>query len=271
MVGKWHLGHLPEFLPTRQGFDSWFGLPYSHDMQMTVPRDRGWDTAAYYDPKPEYWDVALMRGEAVIERPVDHRTLTRRYTDEAVRFIESAQGRAVLPLPRAQPAAHPAGPLAGVRRQERRRHLRRRDRGARLEHRPHPRHAARAGPRPPHAGRLHQRQRAVAADSARTADRPDRCARARARPGRAACARRRSSGGRAPSRRRRSPRSARRWTCCRRWRRWPARRSPPIASSTASARPRCSRPAAGTRARRSSTTGTASCGPCARAATRRTS
>ena len=52
------------------------------------------------------------------------------------------QGRTVLPLPRAQPAAHPAGALAGVRRQERRRHLRRRDRGARLEHRPHPRHAA---------------------------------------------------------------------------------------------------------------------------------
>jgi arylsulfatase A len=92
MVGKWHLGHLPEFLPMRQGFDSWFGLPYSHDMQMTVPRDRGWDTAAYYDPKPEYWDVALMRGETVVEQPVDHRTLTRRYTDEAVRFIESHKG-----------------------------------------------------------------------------------------------------------------------------------------------------------------------------------
>ncbi len=88
MVGKWHLGHRPEFLPMRQGFDSWFGLPYSHDMQMTAPRDRGWDSPAYYDPKPEYWDVALMRGETVIEQPVDHRTLTRRYTDEAVRFIE---------------------------------------------------------------------------------------------------------------------------------------------------------------------------------------
>ena len=164
IVGKWHLGQLPEFLPMRHGFDSWFGLPYSHDMQMTVPRDRGWDTAAYYDPKPEYWDVALMRGEAVIERPVDHRTLTRRYTDEAVRFIE-AHRVDLLPLPRAQPAAHPAGALAGVRRQERRRRLRRRDRGARLEHRPHPRHAERAGHRPPDAGRLHQRQRSVAAVS----------------------------------------------------------------------------------------------------------
>ena len=89
LVGKWHLGHRPEFLPMRQGFDTWFGLPYSHDMQMTAPRDRSWDSAAYYAPKPEYWNVALMRNDAEIERPVDHRTLTRRYTEEAIRFIEN--------------------------------------------------------------------------------------------------------------------------------------------------------------------------------------
>jgi arylsulfatase A len=87
MIGKWHLGQLPRFLPMRQGFDSWFGLPYSHDMRMTVPRDKGFATAAYYDPKPEYWDVPLMRNDEVIEQPVDHRTLTKRYTEEAVRFI----------------------------------------------------------------------------------------------------------------------------------------------------------------------------------------
>ena len=90
MVGKWHLGQLPQFLPNRQGFDSWFGLPYSHDMRMTVPRDQGFATAAYYDPKPEYWDVPLMRDGEVIERPVDHRTLTKRYTEEAVRFIAAS-------------------------------------------------------------------------------------------------------------------------------------------------------------------------------------
>lgn len=87
MVGKWHLGQLPQFLPMHQGFDSWFGLPYSHDMRMTVPRDNGYDTAAYYSPKPEYWDVPLMQNERVIERPVNHRTLTKRYTDQAVQFI----------------------------------------------------------------------------------------------------------------------------------------------------------------------------------------
>ena len=89
MIGKWHLGHLPQFLPMAQGFDSWFGLPFSHDMRMTVPRDNGLHTDAYYHPKPEYWDVPLMRNDTVIERPVDHRTLTSRYTEEAIRFIDA--------------------------------------------------------------------------------------------------------------------------------------------------------------------------------------
>jgi len=104
MIGKWHLGQIPQFLPTHQGFDSWFGLPYSHDMRMTVPRDKGFQTAAYYSPKPEYWDVPLMRDERVIERPVDHRTLTKRYTDEAVRFIgENKNGPFLLYLAHSLP------------------------------------------------------------------------------------------------------------------------------------------------------------------------
>lgn len=93
MVGKWHLGQLPQFLPMRQGFDSWFGLPYSHDMRMTVAPDKGYKSSVYYDAKPEYWDVPLMRGEQVIERPVDHRTLTKRYTEEARRFIDANKSR----------------------------------------------------------------------------------------------------------------------------------------------------------------------------------
>ena len=93
MIGKWHLGQLPQYLPHRQGFDSWFGLPYSHDMRMTVPRDNGTQTKAYYEPKPEYWDVPLMRGDEIIERPVDHRTLTKRYTQEAVRLIREQKNQ----------------------------------------------------------------------------------------------------------------------------------------------------------------------------------
>jgi arylsulfatase A len=87
LIGKWHLGQLPQFLPMRQGFDEWFGIPFSHDMRMTVARDKQFRTDAYYNPKPEYWDVPLMRNDREIERPADHRTLTRRYTEEALRFI----------------------------------------------------------------------------------------------------------------------------------------------------------------------------------------
>jgi arylsulfatase A-like enzyme len=93
MLGKWHLGHLPQFLPMGQGFDYWFGLPFSHDMRMTVPRDRGLKTAAFYNPKPEYWDVPLMRNQEVVEKPADHRTLTRRFTEEAIRFIHKNRAR----------------------------------------------------------------------------------------------------------------------------------------------------------------------------------
>jgi arylsulfatase A-like enzyme len=96
IVGKWHLGHLPAFLPMAQGFDQWFGLPYSHDMHMRPEFRTGQGGAAnprFYDPKPEYWDVALMRNGDVIERPADHRTLTKRYTEEAVRFIEANRDR----------------------------------------------------------------------------------------------------------------------------------------------------------------------------------
>ena len=93
IIGKWHLGHLPAFLPMRQGFDFWFGLPFSHDMLMTVPRDNGYKTRAYYEPKPEYWNVPLMKNGEVIEQPVDHRTLTKRYTEQAVSFIQANRGR----------------------------------------------------------------------------------------------------------------------------------------------------------------------------------
>jgi arylsulfatase A-like enzyme len=93
IVGKWHLGHLPQFLPMNQGFDYWFGIPYSHDMHMTAPRDKGFQTEAYYNPRPEYFDVPLLRNMDVIERPADHRTLTERYTEEAAQFISRNRGR----------------------------------------------------------------------------------------------------------------------------------------------------------------------------------
>ena len=78
VIGKWHLGDQPEFLPTKQGFDYWFGLPYSNDMIPDNPR------AGQRNFPP----LALMRNDEVIETVTDQTTLTQRYTEEAVRFIE---------------------------------------------------------------------------------------------------------------------------------------------------------------------------------------
>lgn len=78
-VGKWHLGHLPAFLPTRQGFDSYFGIPYSNDM--------GESKRNGFPPLP------LMRDEKVVEVPVDIRNITERYTEEAVTFIRANRDR----------------------------------------------------------------------------------------------------------------------------------------------------------------------------------
>ena len=72
MVGKWHLGHKkPEYLPTRRGFDEYFGIPYSNDMRP----------------------VRLLDGETVVEYPVVQATLTRRYTERALRFIDRNRDR----------------------------------------------------------------------------------------------------------------------------------------------------------------------------------
>src|SRR5215213_3573123 len=69
-VGKWHLGHRPEYLPTRHGFDSYFGLVWSNDMDRK-PGVSG-------PPKVENYNQALWRNGEIVERPVDQPTLTRR-------------------------------------------------------------------------------------------------------------------------------------------------------------------------------------------------
>jgi uncharacterized sulfatase len=72
MVGKWHLGHQkPEYLPRRRGFDEYFGIPYSNDMPP----------------------VRLLEGETVVEYPVVQTTLTRRYTERALQFIDRNRDR----------------------------------------------------------------------------------------------------------------------------------------------------------------------------------
>jgi arylsulfatase A-like enzyme len=76
-IGKWHLGDQLAFLPTRQGFETFYGIPYSDD--MTPRPGRNWP------PLP------LMENELVIEAPADRDTLTQRYTARAIEFIEANQ------------------------------------------------------------------------------------------------------------------------------------------------------------------------------------
>jgi arylsulfatase A len=80
IFGKWHLGHHPQFLPTRHGFDEYFGLPYSNDM---------WP----HHPTSKFPDLPLVEGEKTIELNPDQRNLTTWYTDRAVKFIEKNQAR----------------------------------------------------------------------------------------------------------------------------------------------------------------------------------
>jgi arylsulfatase A-like enzyme len=103
IVGKWHLGHLPQYLPTRHGFDSWYGIPYSNDMDQNLPEGLT-NRSALFEPEIDYWQVPLIRNETEFERPTDQTTLTRRYTEEAVAFIEANRdGPFLLYLPHSMP------------------------------------------------------------------------------------------------------------------------------------------------------------------------
>jgi len=83
-IGKWHLGHQPQYHPSKHGFDYFFGLRYSNDMDWPRP----WQP----DYKPMQ-DLALYRDTIIIDQPVYQPTLTQRYTAEAIQFIARHQSR----------------------------------------------------------------------------------------------------------------------------------------------------------------------------------
>ena len=95
-VGKWHLGHLPEYLPIAQGFDSYYGIPYSNDMDF-VKGAPNYRKEGKKDPNfladISAYNVPLMQNATVIERPADQNTITRRYTEKAVGFIKANKNR----------------------------------------------------------------------------------------------------------------------------------------------------------------------------------
>lgn len=81
-IGKWHLGHVKPFHPLNHGFDYFFGLKYSNDMEWPRP----W--------QPEFKSkepLALYRDTTIIDQPVYQPTLTQRYTAEAIQFIAKNQ------------------------------------------------------------------------------------------------------------------------------------------------------------------------------------
>ncbi|MEQ9101688.1 MAG: sulfatase [Imperialibacter sp.] len=91
-VGKWHLGHKEQYLPTSHGFDSYYGIPYSNDMDNVVPF-RGpsgymefWKSEARKDINS--FNVPLMRNTEIVERPAEQHTITKRYTDESIKFMK---------------------------------------------------------------------------------------------------------------------------------------------------------------------------------------
>ena len=88
-IGKWHLGHLPAFLPTEHGFESYFGIPYSNDMDKI--QGRGYREDHFSLAEDEFYqsyNVPLMRDKEIVERPADQRTITKRFTKEAVQLIK---------------------------------------------------------------------------------------------------------------------------------------------------------------------------------------
>ena len=100
MIGKWHIGHLPEYLPVNHGFDSWFGIPYSNDMNLNVEKVKAvngpnwsmktWNKGKQWsEPKSEYFQVPLMEGEKILEKGPDQHELTKVYTAKAKSYIRS--------------------------------------------------------------------------------------------------------------------------------------------------------------------------------------
>jgi len=96
IFGKWHLGDQPQFMPTRQGFDEFFGIPYSDNMTK--------------EDVPTMPHLPLLRGEKVIEAPVDRNFLVKNCTEETIAFIERHQSQPFFVyLPHTMPGstAHP--------------------------------------------------------------------------------------------------------------------------------------------------------------------
>ncbi|WP_159523065.1 sulfatase family protein [Sunxiuqinia indica] len=84
-IGKWHLGHEPQFLPTSHGFDYFYGLKYSNDMDRD-PNIDYWKSCRH--PKQEYFQISLYRNHEIVQEQAIQTELTKNYTKEAIAYIE---------------------------------------------------------------------------------------------------------------------------------------------------------------------------------------
>ncbi|MEN1704645.1 MAG: sulfatase [Planctomycetota bacterium] len=89
-IGKWHLGHLEPFRPTSQGFDSYFGIPYSNDMGRLDPLG---NVVEDRPPRFRANGVELWQDAEAIEESPDQSLLTKRYTEAALEFIDANADR----------------------------------------------------------------------------------------------------------------------------------------------------------------------------------
>nr|WP_299174822.1 sulfatase [uncultured Allomuricauda sp.] len=94
-IGKWHLGHKKQYLPTNNGFDYYYGIPYSNDMDY-IGKGMGYQKLAQQNPegiKPENYNVPLLRNTEIIERPANQNTITKRYAEETISFIRKSKNK----------------------------------------------------------------------------------------------------------------------------------------------------------------------------------